>query len=130
MCQWFPSEYYGNEREGGKNRHFYHVHDAVSYSNPVKRGERLIRFAPLSRCITSFLTELYCEKVVYYCFFKKHVVLSSLRNLCFIIVVTLIITEHSINSERIIVHDQHTLRASHTLFIEKVGNTLLCQVGR
>jgi hypothetical protein len=70
MLQWFPSEYYGNEREGGKNRHFYHVHDAVSYFNPVKRRERLIRFAPLSRCITSFLTGLYCEKDFYYCFFK------------------------------------------------------------
>lgn len=30
-AHWFPSEYYGNEREGGKNRHFYHVHDAPLY---------------------------------------------------------------------------------------------------
>ncbi|KAF8622551.1 hypothetical protein AX15_006904 [Amanita polypyramis BW_CC] len=28
---WFPSEYYGNEHGGGKNRHFYHVFDAPLY---------------------------------------------------------------------------------------------------
>ena len=81
-----------------------------------KRGEKLIRFPPLSRCITSFLTGLYCEKVCYYCFLKHVVVLPSLRHLCFIIVVTFIITEHS--SERIIVHD---IEDPHTLFIETVG---------
>lgn len=27
----FPSEYYGNEREGGKNKHFYHVFDTPLY---------------------------------------------------------------------------------------------------
>ncbi|KAK2463467.1 hypothetical protein APHAL10511_004553 [Amanita phalloides] len=28
---WFPSEYYGNEHAGGKNRHFYHVFNAPLY---------------------------------------------------------------------------------------------------
>ena len=83
----------------------------------MKRRERLIRFAPLSRCITSFLTGLYCEKGFYYCFFKT-CCSSIFKKSLFYYCSYLIITEHSINSKRIIVQ---TLGATHTLFIEKVG---------
>lgn len=31
--QWFPMEYYGNERKGGKNGHFYHVFNTPLYYN-------------------------------------------------------------------------------------------------
>lgn len=29
--QWFPMDYYGNEKEGGKNGHFYHVFGTPLY---------------------------------------------------------------------------------------------------
>ena len=29
--QWFPMEYYGNERNGGKNGHYYHVFNTPLY---------------------------------------------------------------------------------------------------
>lgn len=31
--KWFPMEYYGNEREGGKNGHYYHVFMTPLYYN-------------------------------------------------------------------------------------------------
>ena len=33
IYQWFPMEYYGNDRQGGKNGHFYHVFNTPLYYN-------------------------------------------------------------------------------------------------
>lgn len=83
MRQWFPSEYYGNEREGGKNRHFYHVHNAVSYSSPTIFG-KLITFLPEAIVLPtptwgyivkqlSLLLHLWGENLSYYCcYFNYH----------------------------------------------------------
>lgn len=72
--QWFPMPYYGDEKQGGVNGHYYHVFNTVRCILSTLHFRGSDDYYRISLCIIRFLRALCCS-VYSTCLAQWHVVL-------------------------------------------------------